>query len=238
MPAAPRIVPIRLTAVAKPISSTRERDVVVAAGGPTSSTRGAIVYAVAAVVGEVLFVVPLREVDHESENVDDADRSRQSGVRATARLRILVIEPQNFAREALERGARADAVEFLMTASPEEAEAVRAEQLIDVVVCAFPLPGAEALIRALRRERFPVLVMTSQIQRAIDAFGLRVPVLRQPVQLEQLLQQAVEHVGYLRSGGGSVFPALAALRQDGLVPDDRGVVEIPAPPNRRDPRRE
>src|SRR5687768_11561046 len=59
----------------------------------------------------------------ESQSIE-SDAPRQSGVRARTTLCILVVEPDNFVRDALEGGAREDAVRFVMAATPAEAAAV------------------------------------------------------------------------------------------------------------------
>jgi CheY-like chemotaxis protein len=154
-----------------------------------------------------------------------------SGVRARAFLRILVVETEPAVFRALEEGAREDAVRFVLARTVAEAELARTTEVFDLVACTFPIPGGEDFIRGLRRERFPVLVMTSSVQRAIDAFSLRVPVLPKPVVLEQLLAQAVE------IGMGIDRPTLPPPQQvDGREP--LRVVEVLPSPNPRDPRRE
>jgi DNA-binding NtrC family response regulator len=166
----------------------------------------------------------------DSQDVVGEDNTRRSGVRAKQALRVLVVEPQNYVREHLEANAPADRVRFLMTATPDEAARLRAEERVDCVACSFPLPGAEKLIRALRHERFPVLVMTSEARRAIHAFGLGVPVLEQPVELEQLLE-AIEQLVTVDES-----PPEPAI--DRAPASTAAIVEIPPPPNPRDPRRE
>jgi DNA-binding response OmpR family regulator len=154
---------------------------------------------------------------------------RTSGVRARAQLRVLLVEPDIATRQALDRDAPDHAVRFLMTATVQEAATAREKQIVDVVVCSFPIPGADLFVRGLRRERFPVIVLTTEVARAVDVFGLRVPVLRKPLALVQLVRQATEMVA-----ADARAQAVGALR----ARPTGTVVEVPARPNPKDPRRE
>jgi DNA-binding NtrC family response regulator len=169
--------------------------------------------------------VSVREKRFESEP-EDEEPTRGSGVRERApTLRILLLEPDAVARAALESAARADAVRFIVAGTTEEADAVRAREPVDVVACSFPMRDAVRFVSALRRERFPVVLMTTEITRAVEAFGLQLPVLKKPVELSQLLRQAID-----------------IMRPDGDPNADSSlagaVTEIAPPPNPGDPRRE
>jgi CheY-like chemotaxis protein len=138
-------------------------------------------------------IVEMERRGHTSDL--DSPLAGASGVRPCLKhVRILVIEPDAAERDRLARAARDAEVPLLVASSPTTALALRAQCAVDLVACALEMRGAEELVRTLRRERFPVLVITVDSTRAIAAFGLDVPVLERPVQLAAILDQASELV--------------------------------------------
>lgn len=151
----------------------------------------------------------------------EAERApSSSGVRSKAPpvvTRIVVVEPNAGLRERLGREAESSGVELMLVEQPDRLEPIRDRESPPLVACRFPLEGADELVRDLRRERAPVAIMTGDVAGAVAAFGVRTPIVPDPVQLVRLLEVALDIAG----GEGP-----------------RAITELPVAANARDPRRE
>lgn len=128
--------------------------------------------------------------------LEDATRaSARSGVRRAMSLsgwRILVVEPDASHREQLAAQADAMDVPIEVAPSPGDAAARLAHAPAHLVACHFPIPGALQLVEALHRERTPIVIVTADPLRAISTFGFEHPILRAPLVLSRLVEQAYE----------------------------------------------
>lgn len=108
--------------------------------------------------------------------------------------RILLLDDDALVRRAFSRSAAKHHIELTCASTVAEADEAlaRAPRRFDVVVCDFwlgPRRAATEWIRQLHRARMPVVVLTGDSGAAVDVLGLRVPVFRKPLSLEQLIDE-------------------------------------------------
>jgi hypothetical protein len=174
----------------------------------------------------------MRRVEDTSEPDGPTNRSGVRARTAAVEQRILVVEPDLAVRTQLLEQARSIDVPLQVSATPEEAALLRAREQADFVACSFPLAGSVGLVESLHRERFPVVIITGDVLRAIATFGLEIPILPKPASLASILEQA--HA--LAASRSAARLSRVALSAEPTV--RRTITEVPPPRNPRDPRRD
>jgi DNA-binding response OmpR family regulator len=141
---------------------------------------------------------PRRPEDEEAAEDDSPEADPvafRSGVRAKAPAHdicILLVDDDLPTQRALADEAEATAgVRVIAAKSGRDVLAMLSSERVDAVACTFPsraLASGE-LVRTLRAQRMPVVLLTSDVRRTIAEFGFSVPFLLKPVALGALLAE-------------------------------------------------
>ncbi len=169
--------------------------------------------------------------EHDEHEGPETSRSGVRAKLAPSEHRVLIVHPDPTTRGRLEREASELEVPLLLATDIDRAVELHTNERLTFVACFFPLAGSVPLVRQLRRERFPVAVVTRQVARAIAMFGFEVPLLHERCALAQILTVADE----LASPTPAPEPSMLAASGDERP---GAITEIVLSPRSRDPRRE